>query len=64
MRINTLKTIEAMRGNVNPRYDLSLQSLKDIGEISTGTYDLAYKSFQFGYAQGMKAAKAEMKGVR
>lgn len=60
-KLNMRRTINNTKGKINPYYDMTIENLK---EISTANRDLFYvisDSFRFGYAQGMKAAKAEMR---
>lgn len=60
-----MKTIEKNIGKINVRYDLDMESGREILDNSTGPWDLIYNGFAIGYIQGMKAAKAEIKkGVK
>lgn len=60
-RINTMNVINSTRGTINRYYDANLRDLLTIRDNAKGEYDLIYDGFVFGYAQGMKAAKAEMR---
>lgn len=64
MHINVKKTIEKTIGEINPYYDMAYRDIFALDEMSEGRIDLIGNSFRFGYAQGMKAARAEMKGVK
>lgn len=59
-RINLERTIEEGRKIINPRYDMSLEQLKML-EKTSDIKDLIYDAFSFGYLQGTKTAKAEMR---
>ncbi len=58
---NTIRRIQKTRGNINPKYDASIQNILDIKGYSSGTESAICNGFVFGYAQGMKAAKSEMR---
>lgn len=60
-KIDVMQTIEKTRGAINPYYDLNMNDIKLIVDNSPNIYYLATNFFNFGYAQGMKAAKAEIK---
>lgn len=60
-KINVEKTIKSVRGKVNPRYDIEYDAVLEIANKSDGLFWAIADSFAFGYAQGMKAAKAEMR---
>ena len=64
MIVNTMKTIEQTHGRINPRYDLCKQNILDIANSTLNQYEMIMDSFVFGYAQGVKAAKAEMKKAK
>ena len=55
---NTMNVIQ--NTEINTYYDASVLNLQEIKRNSKGIFDLIYNSFIFGYAQGMKAAKAEI----
>ena len=59
-RINLKRAIDEGRKIINPRYDMSFEQLK-ILEKTSDIKDLIYDAFSFGYLQGTKAAKAEMR---
>ena len=46
---------------INPRYDLRYNDIEEIYSIYGGNFDSIYCAFKFGYLQGMKAVKAEMR---
>ena len=58
---NVIKKAKAMTGKINSRYDMGYDNIVEIYEGSQGWFDMISVSFKFGYLQGMKAAKAEMR---
>lgn len=58
---NTMKLIKQSVGFINGKYDMCVENMDDIRRESNDSYDLICNGFRFGYMQGMKAAKAEMK---
>ena len=64
-RLNVMKVIEENKRKINTRYDLNVLGVNEILNNSTNSLDLIYNGFVFGYIQGIKASKAEMrKGVK
>ena len=55
--VNALKLIKNTTNNINPNYDATVDNLIDMRNSSKGMFNLMYKSFIFGYAQGVKAQK-------
>lgn len=55
---NALKTIERTRNKINPRYDMTVHHIQVLLSESSTACELACNSFTFGYAQGIRAAKA------
>ena len=55
---NALKTIENIKGKINPRYNMTVHHIQVITGNSSNVFELACNSFCFGYAQGIKAEKA------
>ena len=53
------KAIEKVE--LNKYYSITLSQLQEIRECARGYFGAIGDSFTFGYLQGMKAAKAEMK---
>lgn len=53
------KAIEGIK--VNERYEMRVSNMLEIREHAKGYADAISDSFNFGYLQGMKAAKAEIK---
>ena len=47
---------------INPRYDASWNEIRTIKNSSDSQFEAICNGFNYGYLQGMKAAKAEMKG--
>lgn len=58
---NTMEIIRGMRGKINARYDVDSTNFDDILDNSNHPIDLIRNGFALGYAQGMKAARAEMR---
>ena len=58
---NVINKARAMAGKINPYYTMRLNNIEEIYKNSDDHIDMIYNSFCFGYMQGMKAAKAEMK---
>jgi hypothetical protein len=61
---NIMEKVEEAREIVNIRYTLSLREAFDIVENSRNEIDILSNGFNYGYMQGYKAAKTEMKKVR
>lgn len=61
MARETMKAIQGTVGKISQYYDMNVKNMQDIHRASHDDYDLIINSFRFGYAQGMKAARAEMK---
>lgn len=57
-----MEKIKAVTETIKPCYDMSIRDMRDIYDNSSDSYDLICNGFCYGYMQGMKAAKAEMKG--
>ena len=53
------KAIEGIE--VDERYAMTVTHLEEIRNHAKGYFNAMSDSFDFGYLQGMKAAKAEMK---
>lgn len=61
-KLNVIKAIEKTKGRINERYGMYSKDISDIKEYSNGDIILfSVNSFKFGYAQGHKAAVAEMR---
>lgn len=58
---NTMQLIEGAIKEIDVRYDMSAGNIYDIYEASSNSVDMICNGFRFGYMQGMKAARAEMK---
>ena len=58
-KMNVMKKIQEMRGNINPYYDMTIESVITVLENSKDDYDILSNAFTFGYLQGMKAQKAK-----
>lgn len=57
MYINTLKTIDKTRGEINPNYDMTMKDIRTLYEKNISKVDAMLDSFVLGYAQGVKAQK-------
>lgn len=58
---NTMELVKKSIGHIDIKYDMCATNVLDIQKSSMNTYDLIVNGFRFGYMQGLKAAKAEMK---
>ena len=56
-----MEKIESTRSKVNPYYDMRVKDLQEIYENSQSVFDCIANGFRFGYLQGVKAAKAEIR---
>ena len=59
--INTFKAIEDIKNKINSRYTIYSNNIEDILLSSDDRIKQLLNSFRFGSAQGMKAAKKEIK---
>lgn len=53
--------IKGTHGQINPIYDMDTESMDSIYKASNGPFEMICNGFRLGYAQGMKAAKSELK---
>ena len=61
-RINVLKVLSETKGTINRYYDATIDDIRAIKRKNDADlFGSMCDSFVFGYAQGMKAAKTEMK---
>ncbi len=58
---NTMKLIEMSKGRINERYDICSKNFEDILDASTNQFETIAFAFRYGYMQGMKATRTEMK---
>lgn len=61
--VNVMKVIKKTKGTINTLYDASYQNIIDIMDNNKSEIDMVCDAFTFGYAQGLKAAKTELKKV-
>lgn len=61
---NTMKLIEESTEQINERYDLYSHNVDDIHANSKNPIDMIVKGFRFGYMQGVKATRAELRNKR
>lgn len=61
-RKNIIEAVNGMTDKIPPHYDIRVMDLrKVIEEYAQDPIELVNYSFRYGYMQGMKAARAEMK---
>ena len=59
---NTMKLVNKAEGKISDGYDMHTKNMLDIYNASNGDRcRMIFNAFRFGYMQGMKAAKAEMR---
>lgn len=56
-----IEKAESMMRRINKRYSLSTNEAFEVYEKTSSPIEAIAVSFRYGYMQGMKAAKAEMK---
>ena len=59
-RINLEKAVKEGQKIINPRYDMSYGQLKQLAEAPDIVESIS-NAFSFGYLQGTKAARVEMR---
>lgn len=47
--------------HINPRYNLTVRDIAEIGENAGGWYEMIVLAFSYGYLQGSKATKKAVK---
>lgn len=60
-RKSIIEKAESMRGKINKHYLLNASEVAELYKGSDDWFHAICNSFRYGYMQGMKAAKAEMK---
>lgn len=60
------KTVQEKIANfrINSRYDANFQDMEEILQFSNDPFRMFYIAFKYGYLQGSKAMKKELKGER
>ena len=58
---NTMNLARKAKFVIDTKYDIYANNADDIYRESDSVFDMIINGFNFGYMQGMKAAKAEMK---
>lgn len=58
---NVVEKAKSVTEKINPYYDMSFENMREIYNTYGGNFEVICCSFRFGYLQGIKAAKAEMK---
>ena len=54
---NILQKIEAAKGKIDPRFDMSIKQVDEIHQNSSDAITAICNAFTFGYAQGTRASK-------
>lgn len=57
----TMDLINKSSRIINEKYDICTNNISDIRDSSADSYDFICNGFRFGYMQGLKAAREEMK---
>lgn len=60
MQIDTIRTVNKYKRQINPRYEMCVSDMYAIQEASNELFDVIYNAFVFGYAQGSKATRKEL----
>ena len=63
-KLNVIKTIEGTKGKINSKYDMAYNDIEVIQKNCNGVFDMICNSFMLGYAQGVKATKAETRRIK
>ena len=58
---NTMNLVRKAKFVIDTKYDIYANNVDDIYRESDSTFDMILNGFNFGYMQGMKAARAERK---
>ena len=58
---NTMNLVRKAKFVIDTKYDIYSRNVDDIYRESDSTFDMILNGFNFGYMQGMKAARAEIK---
>ena len=58
---NTMNLVRKAKFVIDTKYDIYSRNVDDIYRESDSTFDMILNGFNFGYMQGMKAARAERK---
>lgn len=58
---NTVKLINEFDKHANVNYDIFTTNINDIYKNSENSFNRIVDGFKFGYMQGMKATKAELR---
>lgn len=58
---NTMELAQKANKVINKNYDIYGKNIMEITSESNNSVDMVVNGFRFGYMQGYKAAKAEMK---
>lgn len=58
---NTMKLVEQAKRVKSVEYDIFAKNIDDIYRASSNPFELIINGFNFGYMQGMKAARAEQR---
>ncbi len=55
---SVLEKVESIK--INPHYDMTVENMYEIYRNGKNIFNVIMLSFNFGYFQGMKAAKSEL----
>lgn len=58
---NTMKLVEQYDKHANANYDIFAENINDICRNSENQFEMVLCGFKFGYMQGLKATKAEIR---
>ena len=58
---NTMNLARKASSVIDVKYDIFANNIDDIYQESDSVWDMIVNGFRFGYMQGVKAAKAEIK---
>ena len=58
---SVIEKAESMTGRINKRYALRINEALEVYDKTASPIEAIAVSFRYGYMQGMKAAKTEMK---
>lgn len=60
---NAVAKAESMAGKINTRFSITYNATIELIKHYPGKFEYGLAMFRLGYMQGMKAAKAELKGA-
>ena len=63
-RKSVMEKVKNMNGKMNRHYTLQYKEMEEIYENSKSWVDAIWNSFKYGYMQGQKATKSEMRKLQ